>query len=884
MGFFLLENRRRSRGKKPISQKVRFGPKTERAMNTLHNLSCKACPLNNAPVNTPKMKPGGSKKPIVYFLAEAPGKTEDEKGEPLIGKSGQLIRNLIPYDFEDHVAFDNVIRDRPKDNRNPTWVEIECCRPNIIASIEKAKPKIIIGLGKFALDWATNLKDMPAYRGRFFSIKVGKHTCWFMPTYHPAFILRGPDGKAVKESYALRSKFGHCLKMDLKRVFDVVEDLPLAQVDSIEEAKKNIICIDGSNKSDLESLKHYLNLATKAGRAGVDLETSCLRPYKSNADILTCAIAWKRKGEIQTVAFALNHKEAGWSEEQGSKVWDLFKKFLYNKKVIKVAQNVPFELEWCCEFLGEKVAKASKWDDTMVSACLLDGRTGKKVKGEERTVAQSLDFLTFQNFGIRVKSLSKVNIKDMANERLVKILPYNGIDAKYCLKLDYAQRKLLDGKGLTDTYNDHMRRQSTVSLMQHFGLPVDQKIIKKAQKDLGGELTKIQKKIDNLKVVKKFKKEQGKFNSASNPDVIAIFRDYLKRPEIKVTKKYAKNEDDFSYKADEGVLKQINHPLAKLLLRKRGRAKLKSTYIDPFEFGVGNEIYPDGYLHYVFNTTFAVSSRLSSDSPNMQNFPIRKDKWIRAAIIPPPKHILIAADYGQIEARTAAMTSEDKYLAKALVEGYDIHMEWAEKLVHLYPDIIGGKKFLKDKKVMSSLRQRMKNKYVFPAIFGATVPSLAGYLNVPIDIIEDLTEDFFDTFSGVYDWQKELVKDYYETGYVETLGGRRRYYPMTRNEAISHPVQGSAAEITCDAMCNLSDYAIKNDLYYYHPRLNIHDDLTFAVPDKDSVIEDTLDKIIKTMLTPSYSWVSVPIEVDISIGKNWQDMEKFGKFASNKDL
>ncbi len=128
------------------------------------------------------------------------------------------------------------------------------------------------------------------------------------------------------------------------------------------------------------------------------------------------------------------------------------------------------------------------------------------------------------------------------------------------------------------------------------------------------------------------------------------------------------------------------------------------------------------------------------------------------------------------------------------------------------------------------------------------------------------------------------MKRYYGIGYVETLVGRRHHYPLTRNQAVNMPIQGTAAELVCDAMNRLSILAAKTGAWHLHPVLNIHDDLSFFIPNDDTILEDSLKIIIKEMLTFAYEWVNVPLSVEVSIGKNWADVQPIGKFWSNKDL
>ena len=126
------------------------------------------------------------------------------------------------------------------------------------------------------------------------------------------------------------------------------------------------------------------------------------------------------------------------------------------------------------------------------------------------------------------------------------------------------------------------------------------------------------------------------------------------------------------------------------------------------------------------------------------------------------------------------------------------------------------------------------------------------------------------------------MKRYYDIGYVETMGGWRHRYPLTRNQAINGPVQGTAAELVCDAMCRLSYMAVANDDWPLHPVLNVHDDLTYFLPKRS--LENYIEIIVKQMLTFDFKWINVPLSCEVSIGPNWAELKDAGKYYSNKDL
>lgn len=854
---------------------------------TLTRLGCKACTLNTAPVTTPKMQPTLARETLVYFLGEAPGKHEDEEsGRPLTGPSGSLLRDCIPPGDEKYCSFDNVIRDRPPNNRDPAWLEIECCRGHIIKSIEQAKPKLVVGLGLFALQWMLKSSDLAGMRGRLFAVQIGTHTCWFMPTYHPSFVLH----TAYDKRKPLNSKMGHAFRLDLRRAFNVASTLKKPVIETTAEIKSGIECFDG-RPGQLAPLLKLLQAATAAPLKAIDLETKGLRPFSTGGAIMTAAVSY----DTINFAFAIDHPKALWRPDEKKQVLAAFKKLLTNRKSIKVAHNLPFEMEWLLWLYGPKVIDHDGWECTQMQAHFIDERRGKKARGDEdderRATYQKLEFLVRQYFGITYKPLFKLNKKDMSKSDLGETLLYNGCDTKYTLKLHHHQIKELRKQKLLDAYLDALPRQVTVAVMQSLGINVDQKKVKEFQTKLGGvdkkgnysgEIGDTLQEIFNLKVVKAYIKDHKTFNPQGE-DALILFRDYLHRKEVHIeadpnTGQVARSS------IDKNVLDKIDHPLAALIIKLRNKTKLRSTYVDVLEYGVGEQIYPDGLIHCNFNTTFAETGRTSSDQLNMQNFPQRQDAWVREEVCAEEGNVLVAFDYGQLEACTAAMCSKDKVLVKALWDDYDIHTEWSHKAYDKYPEIIEVDQSIDDEKVFKKLRSRIKNKLVFPAIFGAQNKSIAGYLNMPEDKVDDLMDEFWGIFHGLKTWQDKLMTKFYDTGIVTSFEGRAHRYPLTRNQAINHPVQCLAAAIVCEAMNRLSIKAVTEQQWYLHPRLNVHDDLTFSIPDKDAVLEKAIQDIYRIMLTPSYSCVNVPLSVSASVGTHWFGMTEIGKFWSHRDL
>lgn len=832
-----------------------------------HRMECKACTLASEPNLNPNMPATGSDKPTVYILAEAPGKTEDEENEQLVGESGQLVRARIPRDFRGEVRFNNVVRTRPPKNRDPSPLEIECCRPSIVADIEETKPKAIAGFGYIALEWAIGepLQKISMWRGRRVPIKVGNHTCWFYPIMHPSFILHNRGRRRDAPPDVICSEEERMFALDFQRVFDEVDDLPKPEVHTVKDVWSGVKVV-----KTLDEVFAALAWAMKQPAVGIDYETNMLRPYDKDARILTAAVG---TGDT-AYAFPINHPDHQWEGEDYADVCGAWLDFLHNYKGKKYVHNLAFELEWTAvQFKDTDVVRAGRWEDTSVQASVLDER-----KGDYKPGTFSLEFLVLEHFGINIKKLTNLDKAKLAEEPLDLVARYNGGDAKYHYLLGEKQAAIIKAEGLEDVYyRDSLRRVPTVVLSQIKGVPVDNGETAVLQKKYSDRKDDLLKQIAKLPVVKQFEKQQHrKYNPLSTEDALVVFVDMLKREECSV---YDKKKKKDRYSVDEEVLGQIKHPLADLTVKLRKASKQKSTYIDPLDpANAKTVVYDDGLLHATFNTIFARSGRLSCDSPNLQNFPKRdgEAKEVRRQIKAPKGHVVLAVDYGQIEARVIAMFTKDKVFCKALWENFDVHEEWAARLARAYPARVGGRENFTDKKVMKDFRTDIKNQWTFPLFFGASLTSAAGYLEIPEDKLRPEYEEFWRVFAGVKEWQERQLKSYQKVGFVSCLTGRRRHGPLSTNQVYNSPVQGTAAEIVMDGMCRLSE----TREWELQPEINIHDDLTYLRVPVDKV-DDIAEKVIGAMLDVPYDFVNVPIAVEAAIGDNWLELEEFGRFFSH---
>lgn len=849
MGF--LASGSKSGGKKDALSNIKL----------LHKLQCRVCPLDKIKENEhPHMKPTGASEPLVYILGEAPGKAEDASGKHFVGKSGKLIRERIPKDMLPFIRFNNCVRTRPlafvdgkETNATPEKVEIECCRPSVEGDIAATKPKAIFGFGNIPLQWALGQGGVYRWRGRRAPVDIGGHVCWYYQFEHPASLLRkGKRGGRYGDNMRpdeIGSEDERAFVFDLKRAFDEVEALPEPYVYSQAEIAAGVELIECSDRG-LAKIEEYLRWAKLQHVVGVDLETNRLRPYEDEAKILTMAIGTKK----HTIAFALDHREATWTKAQRLKLEDLLHDFLRDPSVKKTVHQLGFEHEWLAVFYGADVLRAGDWECSMQQATTLDERFGEKK-------CFSLDFLCLQYFGIHLKSLSAINKDKLDDEPLEVVLRYNGYDAKFHCLLFLAQRERLEAEGLQHIYVENRRSVPTLVLSQIKGIPVDQKENKVLSDEYEGKIAAARAKIDAIPQIAKFRNKRGdKFSPAANEDVAAFL--------------HSIGCHDFEG-VNEAELIKIDHPLIGPLIEFRKASKVLSTYIIPYtadhERGT---VWGDGLLHPIFNPFGTVTNRTSSEYPNVQNIPKRKQEAKRVRKRFRLKNgLVISIDYGQIQARGIAMFSKDKAFVKSLWERYDVHQEWAERLAKAYPRVMD--RYSDEEKPMKAFRGDVKNQWTFPLFFGSDLRARSEQLGIPEDYLKPEYDKFWKTFSGVRDWQERLISDYEKYGIVRHLDGRLNRAPISLNQVINYPIQGVERQIVMNAMNKLSELATSTGDINYQPNIMIHDDLTwFFEADAAERVDDYVETFVTKMLEIDFDFINVPLTVEVSIGEDMHKMDE----------
>jgi uracil-DNA glycosylase family 4 len=826
----------------------------------LNRNECKVCPLNNRKgCVTPHMKPAGNKEPLIYMLGPAPRHIDDKRSEHFAGAGGRIIRRNIPKGCEKDIRWNYCARTAPPDDRDPTLVEIECCRPSVVKDIEQTKPDAIFGFGATPLDWALGEIEIHKWSGRRVPVKIGNHTCWFFPFVDPQVIIESePKQQPEKE-------FG--LAVHLRDAFAAIKKgLPEPRVLKPDEVFEGVSIVTGENgDADVRRVLDWFDHIAQKKYAGFDYETKGKRPYNDSAYILTAALA----DDTKSLAWAMHHPGAKWTTKQIDKIEDAFIEFLDEAPTHKVAHALAFEQEWTAWHYGRQTILNERWEDTMAQAYVLD----------ERPWSNSLDFLVLQYFGLRIKGFSDVDKKNLDKEPLPKVLRYNGGDAKWHLNLFYAQRERLEAQDRVYVYEDVVTRVTTQVLTQLRGVPVDQDINEDFLEQYKKKLKGIEDEIFDLDVVRRFEKTfNADFRPSANDDVKKLLHKILKL-DVDST--------------DEKVLKEIKHPIAKLITKHRSASKMISTYIE--SVGEGSEhLYDDGLLHPIISALKTRTSRTSSEEPNIQNWTKHKEgKELRQQVTAkayakanprsysPVRYgltdpVIVAIDFAGIQARNVAMESGDKKLIASYFDHYDIHSDWRERILRRVPSWI-PKAERNDKDRLKHFRQESKNKFVFPTFFGAQPFTIVRGLGIEERDAADLIEEFFDEFPDIRRWHEKVFDDYNELGYVTGLTGFQRHAPIRPNQMINSPIQADETLIVTTAQWHLARYEDPK----FTANWMIHDDLAFIWSRKE--VEKNTEIAVKEMVKKRFDWINVPLGVEVSLGEDWFTMKGIGDYENTPD-
>jgi DNA polymerase-1 len=479
--------------------------------------------------------------------------------------------------------------------------------------------------------------------------------------------------------------------------------------------------------------------------------------------------------------------------------------------------------------------------DTMVAAWLLDSTAN--TFGMDALAERLLQYRTihFDDVVPRGKEFKDVPLKEAT--------AYAAEDADITFRLYEYLKPRLEEENLARTFHDlEMPVTRVLAEMEYAGIGLDGKALERYGKELAKALDGIQKEIWDLC--------GREFNINSTKQLQVVLFEERKLNPVKKTKT--------GYSTDTSVLEQLaqEDPVPELILKHRGLAKLKSTYVDTLP----REINPHtGRIHTSFQQTGTATGRLASKNPNLQNIPVRDEagRAIRSAFIPRRGHRFISADYAQIELAVFAHLSGDEALSRAFEKGRDIHRQTAALI------------FGVDEADVNPEQRRVAKTINFGVIYGMSPFRLSNELRISRSDAARFIEAYFAQYPRVRVFMDATISEAEKSGYVRTLLGHRRFVPgiTSRNKteksgaeriAVNTPVQGSAADIVKTAMIKL-DRALKKEGFRTKLLLQVHDELILEAPEEE--VGKISDLVVQTM--QSAVELSVPLKVSIEDGDSW---------------
>ncbi|QKX05131.1 DNA polymerase I [Aquimarina sp. TRL1] len=580
--------------------------------------------------------------------------------------------------------------------------------------------------------------------------------------------------------------------------------------------------------------KLFIQNLLKQEQVCFDTETTGLDSL--TAELVGIAFSWE-KGKGFYIPFPEDQNEA-------QILIETLRPFFESEAIIKIGQNLKYDIKVLSKY---NITVKGILFDTMLAHYLInpDMRHNMDVLSETYLNYTPVSITEL----IGKKGKNQLSFRDVPVEKQTE---YAVEDADITFQLKEHFTPELNEANILSLFEDiEIPLLRVLGAMEIEGINLDKDFLSSLSTELENDIDTLKQKI--------YEKAGEEFNIASPKQLGVILFEKLKlvdKPKKTKTGQYSTSEDVLSYLSKD-------HEIIRNILEYRGLSKLKSTYIDALPNQVNTTT---GRVHTDYMQTVAATGRLSSNNPNLQNIPIRTERGrqVRKAFIPRDKdHILLAADYSQIELRIIAALSKEETMISAFKNGEDIHASTAAKVFNVPIEEV-------------SREQRSNAKTVnFGIIYGVSAFGLSNQTDLSRSEAKELIDTYYKTYPKLRNYISEQVDFARENGYVQTVLGRRRYLKdinsanavvrgAAERNAVNAPIQGSAADIIKIAMINihkkLTDGNFKTKML-----LQVHDELVFDVykPELESI-----KSIIQSEMENAYT-LEVPLDVELGTGENW---------------
>lgn len=646
--------------------------------------------------------------------------------------------------------------------------------------------------------------------------------------------ILGDSFNAYETTNVATDLFGNAIEQKsspAKKTAAPKEHAEVVETQTIETTKHNYQLI-----SDEASAKKLVEDILKQKEVAFDTETTGLDAHQ--AEIIGMSFCWE-KGTAYYVAIP-------YEKDAAIKFLEIFKPAFDKKDILWIGQNIKYDLtilKWYgFELKGEIF-------DTMLAHYVIEP------EGKRSMDMLSIKYLNYQPVSIETLIGKKgKNQKSMKDVPVEEVKEYASEDADITFQLKQTFNPLLDENEVRGVFNEVENPLVPVLLdMEYEGVGLDTDFLHEYSKELEKDIHKAEQSV--------YEQAGVKFNLASPKQLGEVLFDKMKLDEK------AKKTKSGQYSTSEDVLQKLRdkHQIVDDILSFRELSKLKSTYVD----ALPNMINPrTGRIHTNFNQAIAVTGRLSSINPNLQNIPIKTDRGreVRKAFIPREKGwLLLSADYSQIELRIVAAISGDDAMMSAFKENKDIHTATAARVYNV-----------EEQDVTFEMRRAAKA-VNFGIIYGQTAFGLAGSLGISRTEAKEIIDNYFLQYPGIKKYMDDTINYAREHGYVKTLKGRKRYLAdihsgnqtvrgYAERNAINSPIQGTAAEMIKLAMIRVHEDLKKSNLNA-KMILQVHDELIFDVPENEA--EQLKELVVKGMESAMPLPNDVPVNAEAGIGENW---------------
>lgn len=583
-----------------------------------------------------------------------------------------------------------------------------------------------------------------------------------------------------------------------------------------------------------EDQEKLAELLLKEKLISFDTETTAINPHIA---------------ELVGLVFSIKAHEAWYvpipaDQAEAKRIVDIFKPVLESADIAKIGQNIKYDIIMMRWY---DVDVQGFYYDTMIAHYLLEPDKRHK-----------LDYLSESILGYKMvpiealigKGKSQITMREVPIE---KAQAYAGEDADITLQVQQKLFASIEEDGLMDLYKDIEEPLIEVLAdMEKTGVRIDGDYLNRYSTELQELIRALELKI--------YEQAGSPFTINSPKQVGQILFERLKIPY-----RWRKTSSG-QYSTDVEKLTELSadHEIVRDILEYRKYSKLKSTYVDALPLLINPKT---GRVHSSFNQARAATGRLSSENPNLQNIPIKDEagRKIRKAFIPrDDDHILLAADYSQIELRLIADISKDQGMLDAFIQDQDFHRATAAKIYEVPFEEVDAD-------------QRRNAKTVnFSIIYGAGATNLSRQLGIKRGEASKLIEQYFKQFPGLNNYMKEVVEEAREKGYVSTLMGRKRTLRDINSKsglarsnaermAINTPIQGTAADMIKMAMISIHK-AMKAANLKSKMIMQVHDELVFDVYKPEL---DALRSLVEQHMREAMPGLTVPIKIGIDIGQDW---------------